>query len=61
MKGREKKCTAEFSLESLKMEKMRMYHEATHKKAEAMQKAAASMENAAKETAKSDLLKSTWN
>ena len=52
LKGKEKKCTAEFSLETLKMEKMRMYHEATKTKVEAMQKAAESVEK----QARSDML-----
>ncbi|KAJ1276957.1 hypothetical protein BS78_05G256600 [Paspalum vaginatum] len=55
LKGKEK-CTSDLSLETLRAEKMKMYHEATHKKAEAMQKAAQSMEIAAKEKAKSEML-----
>ena len=40
MKGKEKKLTPEMSLESLKAERMKAYHEATKVRAEAVEKAA---------------------
>lgn len=40
MKGKEKKLTSEMSLESIKAEKVKVYREATMRKAEAMEKAA---------------------
>ena len=40
LKGKEKKLTQEMSLESLKAERMKVYHEATLRRAEAVEKAA---------------------
>jgi hypothetical protein len=47
-----KKLTPEMSLENLKAERMKIYHEATLRKAEAVEKAAA----VTKENAKCDML-----
>ncbi|OEL33670.1 hypothetical protein BAE44_0005311 [Dichanthelium oligosanthes] len=57
LKGKEKKLTPEMSLESLKAEGMKVYHEATMRRAEAMEKAA----KASKEKAKFDLLNKYLN
>ena len=40
LKGKEKKLTSELSLESLKAKKMKLYHEATKRRAEAIEKVA---------------------
>ena len=56
LKGKEKKCTTEHNLETLKTEKMRLYYEVVQKKAEAMKLAAQSIEKTAKENTKKDLL-----
>ncbi|CAN6198912.1 unnamed protein product [Urochloa humidicola] len=57
LKGKEKKLTPEMSLESLKAERMKVYHEATMKRAEAMEKAA----EATKVRATNDMLNKYLN